>query len=108
MKNTIYQVEENYFTDYHDAEIFCIMNGIHCEEIFETEDDSIRYQITAEYKICGRMVRCLCDELGPAIVYGTITAECRVQALRNMGIVTAECEPLPEGSAWFDDNKWIG
>lgn len=109
MKKTIYQVEKNYFNNYREAEIFCIMNGIHCEEIYEMEDiDSLRYEITAEYNIAGRTVRCLCYELGSAIVRGTITAECQVRALRNMGIITAECELLPEGTAWFDDENWAG
>jgi len=109
MKNTFYHVNNRYFGTYRYAEIFCITNGIHCEEIYEVEDiDSIRYEITAEYNICGRTVRCLCSDLGPAIVRGTIMAQCQVQALRDMGITTAECEPLPEGTAWFDDNNWIG
>ena len=38
MKTMCY-VGENYFNSYREAEIFCIMSGIHCEEIYETEEE---------------------------------------------------------------------
>ena len=68
----------------------------------------MRYQIVRNYKIAGREMQCLCTDVGPAIVHDEATAKAQVAKLHAMGYADAHYEPLPTGTAWFDDENWIG
>lgn len=67
-----------------------------------------RYQIIRTYNICGRLVECLCYDVGSAIVYSEDIAKAQVAKLHEMGYADARYEELPQGKAWFDDENWIG
>lgn len=67
-----------------------------------------RYQILRHYNISGKSVECLCYDAGCAIVYGEEKAQAQVAKLHSMGYTDARYEELPMGTAWFDDNNWIG
>ena len=67
-----------------------------------------RYQIVRTYNICGKETECLCYDAGCAIVFGEDVAKERVQKLHEMGYASARYEELPQGTAWFDDENWIG
>ena len=68
----------------------------------------MRYQILRTYNVCGKPVECLAAEAGCAIVYDEDTAKAQVAKLHEMGYSDAKYEELPHGSAWFDDENWIG
>jgi hypothetical protein len=67
-----------------------------------------RYQIIRTYDICGKQKECLCYDVGPAVVYGETKAKEQVDKLHAVGYTDARYEELPEGTAWFDDENWIG
>lgn len=67
-----------------------------------------RFQIIRTYDICGKPTECLCYDAGCAIVYGEDKAKEQVAKLHAMGHTSARYEELPQGTAWFDDNNWIG
>lgn len=67
-----------------------------------------RFQILRTYDICGKPTECLCYDAGSAVVYGEDRAKERVAKLHEMGYTDARYEELPEGTAWFDDENWIG
>lgn len=67
-----------------------------------------RYQIVRHYNICGKMTECLCYDVGCAIVFGEEKAKAQVAKLHEMGYTDARYEELPEGTAWFDDENWMG
>ena len=67
-----------------------------------------RFQIVHMFDICGKQTECLCYDAGCAIVYGEDKAKAQVAKLHEMGYDSARYEELPEGTAWFDDNNWIG
>ena len=67
-----------------------------------------RYQIIRTYNICGKLVECLCYDVGSAIVYGEGIAKAQVAKLHEMGYADARYEELPQGEAWLDDENWIG
>lgn len=70
-----------------------------------------RYQIVYKTIVCGKECECLCDVRtvsgDDCIVRGKEEAERRVAELVAAGY-EARYEPLPYGSAWFDDNNWLG
>lgn len=67
-----------------------------------------RYQILRTYNICGKLIECLCYNIGSAIVYDEGIAKAQVSKLHEMGYADARYEELPQGEAWFDDKNWIG
>lgn len=67
-----------------------------------------RYEIVRNYNIGGKSVECLCYDAGCAIVLGEAEAQTRVQQLHNMGYTDAHYNELPYGTAWFDDENYIG
>ena len=71
----------------------------------------MRYQILANYNICGKVMECLCNKPTKSgswmICLDEKQAQQRVAELREAGI-QARYEALPQGEAWFDDNNWIG
>lgn len=69
---------------------------------------SKRYQILRTYNIGGKQEECLCYDAGCAIVYGEEDAKHQVAKLHAMGHTSARYEELPEGTAWFDDDNWVG
>lgn len=78
--------------------------------------DNKRYQIVYTAKIWTglRYVdrECLCTvptESGDdCIVIGLDNANRRVTELHKIGILSAYYELLPSGTAWFDDENWLG
>lgn len=70
-----------------------------------------RYEIIAKYNICGKMVECLATTptaMGAwCVCYGEETAKQRVEELRAEGL-EARYEEKPKGTAWYDDENWIG
>jgi hypothetical protein len=67
-----------------------------------------RFQIIRTYDICGKPTECLCIDAGSAIVYGEEDAKHQVAMPHAMGHTSARYEELPQGTAWFDDENWIG
>jgi hypothetical protein len=67
-----------------------------------------RFQILRIYMISGQPMECLCYDAGCAVVYGEDEAKAQVAKLHEMGYTDARYEELPEGTAWFDDENWIG
>lgn len=68
----------------------------------------MRYQIVRSCNICGKPVECLATEAGSAIVYSEDAAKAQVAKLHEKGYTDARYEELPQGSAFFDDENWIG
>ena len=70
-----------------------------------------RYQIVYKTIVCGNECECLCKKptaSGSAcFVYSKADAEKRVAELVEAGF-EARYEALPYGTAWFDDENWIG
>lgn len=70
-----------------------------------------RYQILANYNICGQVSECLCNTPTKSgswmFCYDEGQAQQRVAELREIGM-EARYEYLPYGEAWFDDERWIG
>lgn len=67
-----------------------------------------RFQIVRTYNVCGKPTECLCYDAGCAVVYGEEDAKQQVAKLHAMGYTSARYEELPQGTAWFDDENWIG
>lgn len=67
-----------------------------------------RYQILYE----GQYGLCLCGIATASgswfICYDEKQAKQRVAELHAIGETSARYEELPWGTAWFDDNNWIG
>ena len=69
---------------------------------------SKRFCILRQHTINGKQEECLCYDAGCAIVYGEEDAKHQVAMLHAMGHTSARYEELPQGTAWFDDENWIG
>ena len=70
-----------------------------------------RYEIIAEYNICGTMMECLATTptaMGTwCVCYGEEDARQRVEELRERGL-KARYKEVPQGTAWYDEENWIG
>lgn len=70
-----------------------------------------RFQILANYNICGQVMECLCNEPTKSgswmFCYDEVQAQQRVAELVEKGM-NARYEELPQGQAWFDNERWMG
>ena len=66
------------------------------------------YEIIAEYNICGKLRDCLATHDNKAAIFFTQEeAEQRLAEVQAQGY-KAHIETEKRGSAWWDDDNWIG
>ena len=69
---------------------------------------NVHYNIVRTYNICGNQMECLCYDAGCAITNNEQEAQQRVAQLHAMGHHDARYIAVANGTAWYEDNQWIG
>lgn len=71
-----------------------------------------RYQIIYTTVVCGEECQCLCTQKTASgsncLAYNEEVAKRRVAELKEAGYKGVYYKELPWGTAWFDDENWIG
>lgn len=66
------------------------------------------YNVIAVYNICGKECECLAThDNGQAIFLDKASAEKRLEEVQKQGY-KAHIEEQKKGTAWWDDENWIG